>query len=385
MSIYQPKYKDPKTGEMVKSAIWWMDFNLCGRRIRESTGVTRKTLAVEAQKRRKLDLERSLAGLPSETKEARIRTVGEMVEAYRTRYTDGHRRQSIKQLNSLSKHLMRHLSAIMLPDLNEDRVRGYVKERQAEEAGNRAINIEVGILARSIGRKRSDLWPGLKSLKERNDIGKALTPEQEAQLLAATVKAESPLIGPFVRIALTTGMRSGEILGLTWGRVNLLERFIVVGESKTTASSGRIIPMNEDLYQVLIAFADWHQQECGGIAPERYVFPIRKVRGRYENTRRMVSIRASWETVREEAGLSCRIHDLRHSACTKMAEAGVSEFGMMSVMGHVSRSMLERYSHVRMEAKRTAVEALSLKREATDGADLVGYGKESPKVSALPS
>jgi len=68
-----------------------------------------------------------------------------------------------------------------------------------------------------------------------------------------------------------------------------------------------------------------------------------------------------------------------------MAEAGVSEFGMMSIMGHVSRAMLERYSHVRMEAKRTAVEALSLKREAIDGADLVGYGKESPKVSALPS
>lgn len=385
MAVYRPKYRDPKTGAMVKARVWWMDFCLCGRRIRESTGVTRKTLAIEAEKRRKLELERSLAGLPVESKESRIRTVGEVIEAYRTRYPDGHRLQSIRQLNSLSKHLLKHLALVTLPDLTEDKVRGYLKARQAEGAGNRTINIEVGILARSIGRKRSELWPKLKPLKERNDIGKALTPEEETRLLEASLKAESPLIGPFIRIALTTGMRAGEILGLTWGRVNLPERYITVGEAKTTASTGRIIPMNADLYQTILAFADWHKQHCGSIDPERYVFPIRKVRGLYDNTRRMHSIRASWEMVRDAAGLSCRIHDLRHSACTKMAERGVTEFGMLAIMGHVSKSMLERYSHVRMEAKRAAVEALSLKTGGVGRADSIGYVKESPKVSALPS
>lgn len=385
VAVYQPKYKDPKTGATVKGSVWWMDFNLCGRRIRESTGVTRKTLAIEAEKRRKLELERSLAGLPTESKESRIRTVGEMLEAYRTRYPDGHRLHSIRQLNSLSKHLMRHLAPVLLPDLTEDRVRAYVKARQAEDAGNRAINIEVGILARSIGRKRSELWPKVKPLKERNNVGKALAPDEEARLLAASLKAESPLISPFIRIALTTGMRAGEILGLTWGRVNLLERYITVGEAKTSAGTGRIIPMNEDLYQVLLSFADWHRQHCGSIDPERFVFPFRRVRGRYDSTRRMHSIRASWEMVRDAAGLHCRIHDLRHSACTKMAECGVTEFGMMAIMGHVSRAMLERYSHVRMEAKRAAVEALSLNLGGVCGANSIGYVKESPKVSALPS
>jgi len=43
-----------------------------------------------------------------------------------------------------------------------------------------------------------------------------------------------------------------------------------------------------------------------------------------------------------------------------MAEAGVPESTMMAIMGHMSRAMLERYSHIRMAAKREAVEALSL-------------------------
>ncbi|MBK5293991.1 MAG: tyrosine-type recombinase/integrase [Acidobacteriia bacterium] len=58
--------------------------------------------------------------------------------------------------------------------------------------------------------------------------------------------------------------------------------------------------------------------------------------------------------------MSCRWHDLRHTVCTKMAEAGVPESTMLAIMGHMSRAMLERYSHIRMKAKREAVESLSL-------------------------
>jgi integrase len=61
--------------------------------------------------------------------------------------------------------------------------------------------------------------------------------------------------------------------------------------------------------------------------------------------------------------VSCRLHDLRHTVATKLAEAGVPESTMLSLMGHMSRAMLERYSHIRMAAKRVAVEALSAKPE----------------------
>ena len=65
--------------------------------------------------------------------------------------------------------------------------------------------------------------------------------------------------------------------------------------------------------------------------------------------------------VRENAGVSCRLHDLRHTFCTRLAEAGVPESTMLALMGHMSRSMLERYSHIRMAAKREAVAAVRLR------------------------
>ena len=59
-----------------------------------------------------------------------------------------------------------------------------------------------------------------------------------------------------------------------------------------------------------------------------------------------------------------RLHDLRHTAATKMAEAGVPESTMLSLMGHMSRAMLERFSHIRIKAKREAAESLATTKPA---------------------
>jgi len=57
------------------------------------------------------------------------------------------------------------------------------------------------------------------------------------------------------------------------------------------------------------------------------------------------------------AGL--RFHDLRHTCITKLAEGQASEQTIMAIAGHVSRKMLEHYSHIRMEAKRAALDAIA--------------------------
>jgi hypothetical protein len=56
------------------------------------------------------------------------------------------------------------------------------------------------------------------------------------------------------------------------------------------------------------------------------------------------------------AGL--RFHDLRHHAITELAESQASEQTIMSIAGHVSRKMLAHYSHIRLDAKRRALDAL---------------------------
>jgi hypothetical protein len=81
--------------------------------------------------------------------------------------------------------------------------------------------------------------------------------------------------------------------------------------------------------------------------------------GFYDPTKPMVSWRSGWRTLTQKAGLKgLRFHDLRHHSIKKLAEAGVAEQTLMSIAGHVTKSMLEHYSHIRLTAKRAAVDAL---------------------------
>ena len=58
MALFKPTYTDKKTGELKTSAVWWDKFNYAGKPIRESAKTTRKTVAGEAEKRRRLELEK---------------------------------------------------------------------------------------------------------------------------------------------------------------------------------------------------------------------------------------------------------------------------------------------------------------------------------------
>jgi integrase len=85
----------------------------------------------------------------------------------------------------------------------------------------------------------------------------------------------------------------------------------------------------------------------------------------FDQTRHLNGWRSAWRTLTKKAGLpGFRFHDLRHCAITQLAENGASDSTIMAIAGHVSRRMLERHSHVRMEAKRNAVEALAASTKA---------------------
>src|SRR6202034_2270118 len=86
-------------------------------------------------------------------------------------------------------------------------------------------------------------------------------------------------------------------------------------------------------------------------------------------------LKHGWETLRDRAGVKCRLHDLRHTFATRLAENGVSESTMLALMGHMSRAMLERYSHLRIAAKRDAMAGIRLHEHPT---------AEAPNSDAVP-
>jgi integrase len=126
-----------------------------------------------------------------------------------------------------------------------------------------------------------------------------------------------------------------------------------------------MIPLNP---RALAVLTHWRGLFAGA-QPEHYVFPHEKY-GLAGNDRQpcawetdplqpMHRWKVAWESARKAAGVFCRFHDLRHTFISRLAESQASDSTVMALAGHVSRAMMERYSHIRMEAKRRALDTLS--------------------------
>ena len=103
----------------------------------------------------------------------------------------------------------------------------------------------------------------------------------------------------------------------------------------------------------------------GECRPEWFVFAFGKPVPQ-DPTRAITSFKTAWTRVREKAGVKGRWHDNRHTLVTELAESGAGDEVIMSIAGHVSRAMLSRYSHVRMEAKRRALDEIAARQGAAD-------------------
>jgi hypothetical protein len=135
--------------------------------------------------------------------------------------------------------------------------------------------------------------------------------------------------------------------------VGPVRRVPVVGHSKTDAGEGRPIPLNSTAFEVLVRWAGRYPDA----GPNHYVFPWCENR-QTDLSRPTRGWRTAWRHALKLAGFHCRFHDLRHTCITKLAEGQANDMTIMAIAGHVSKKMLERYSHIRMQAKRTALDGL---------------------------
>jgi integrase len=139
--------------------------------------------------------------------------------------------------------------------------------------------------------------------------------------------------------------------------IDLFERVMTIPDSKSEAGKRRL-PLNSDAmlaYGILLERAT----KLGISSPEFYVFPACE-NLHIDGTRSQKTWRTAWRNVTRAAGLrGLRFHDLRHQCITELLEGGAPEAAVLSIAGHVSWKMMEHYSHVRMDAKRKALEGLS--------------------------
>ena len=349
--------------------IWWYEFWFAGRRIRESSKSESKTVAKSAEKNRRRELEEGFNNV-SDVRRERVRPVGEIADEFFEEY-----KLRLPQSATFAEYAIDHIKRLvgdkMLVDMNEASVIKYQNERLTERAAPKTVNEEVGFLLRIMGDLGDLLRVRLKKkkklkLKVRNDIGKAYTAEEKERMLTEAANARSPHIYLALTLALNAGVRDAELRGLTWEQIKFAKGYLVVGQSKTEAGEGRTIPLNSSLLPVLREYAVWYKEKFGATRPEWYVFPFGRPRPS-DPTRPITTFKTAWKNVRRNAKVTGRWHDNRHTLITDLAESGAGDQTIMDIAGHVSKRMLRHYSHIRMEAKRTALESI-VKKQTSGGA-----------------
>jgi integrase len=356
-----------------RGEVWWYKFRFAGRVFRESAKTKSKTLARQAERKRHQNLEEAVHGIKKRVAPVTFGTAcGDWLKLKKP--TLAEKSYRIELLN-IEKHLKPTFGSLLLIDLTADDIAGYQKDRLREGASPKTINLELGTLRAILRRHRmwANLQPDVKMLPVRDDVGKALTLEEENRLLGACGTSRSRALTPVVTLALNTGMRRGEILSLTWAQIDFLNERLTVGKSKTDAGQGRGIPLNATALKAMQGWAtNFPDRKL-----EHFVFQAERygLAGNDESPhayncdpeKPLRSMKEAWETAKSKSNVKCRFHDLRHSACTRLVERGVPLPVIASLLGWSAGTtvrMARRYGHITAEAQRSAVNHLESEQRA---------------------
>lgn len=364
-----------------RGATWWFQFKYRGRRYQESAGTSSKTLARDIQRGRRRQVEEASHG---------IRKHRNLAVLFPTAATDW---LALKQPSWAPKthsaasldvdHLKKHFGGMLLVDVKATDVADYITVRRSQKAAEKTIRNECGSLRSILGKQ---IWSQLEDEGlllppgDSRSIGVALSSDQEAALLKACARSRSRSLLPVVTLALSTGMRHDEMRLLRWNQIDFTNAAIRVGRSKTATGAGRAVHMNA---RALAAVRTW-AKEFPKRKGDHFVFPSEKVgiAGNDEivsvfdtdPSKAITSWKVSWTTARTASGVTCRFHDLRHTAVTRLLEAGQPFAVVAEIMGWspaTSVRMAKRYGHIGDSVRRQAMTALDTRKPTanTDSTD----------------
>jgi len=343
-----------------RGGMYWTDFTVGTRRYRIPLKTSRKQEATNLEKLRIAEAQKPGGLLARKTAKLSISDAGQV---YFTRRESEVSASTMRLERDAFKQVKRHIGSSLLGILSPDSIVDYVRLRKAEKIANRTINIEVGVVRRIL--KQFRLWhvvgENYKPLPESKNIGRVLAPEQELKLFTLpSSRPEWSVVFWISLVAANTTAGGVELRNLRFRDIDIPTRtlFVKVGKNQFRVRS---IPLNQTALWAVEQLMS-RAQKLGSTSPEHYLIPSRVKGKEYDPTQppSRWGWRTAWRKLTESCGLGgLRPHDLRHHAITKLAESSeASEQTIMSIAGHVSREMLEHYSHIRQEAKRKAVASL---------------------------
>jgi integrase len=263
-------------------------------------------------------------------------TVGDLLDGVERDYkVNGKRHRWVEYVNA---HLRSHFGSVPASKLRFSMVQRYIDQRQGEGAANATINRELAILRRAYNLMRVPL-PDLPSKLKENNVRKGFFEHDHYTALLKTLPSE---LRPVLTFAYYTGCRKGEILGIQWSQVDLIERVVRLEAGATKNDEPRLIPLAPALYEVLKLQRSIRDQKYPACP---WVF--------FRDGKRILDFRRAWDDACEAAQLwdetdkpTKLFHDLRRTGVRNLVRAGVPEAVAQRISGHKTRSVFERYNIV---------------------------------------
>ncbi|GBE08154.1 MAG TPA: site-specific integrase [Gammaproteobacteria bacterium] len=328
------------------SPIWWASFtDHRGKRVRRSTETTIRKEAKALETKWKLDSYRT-----RQWDEVPRRTFEELMYAY-LKATADEKRSANKDITS-TRHLRSVFKGCIMNELTASDIRTYISKRK-ENVSNASINRELALFSAAINFANRewewDLPNVVKGRKLKEPPGRARwisVKESVALLDKARGLLRAPHLHDFILLALYTGCRSQEMLGLTWSRVDLQAEIFYLEPHQTKTGRRRSIPLNSKAMSALEGRADFRARFC---PDSPWVFCNKK-------GERIQSVKKSFATACSAAGIEdFRIHDMRHTCAAWLVSAGAALAEVRDLLGHASITMTERYAHLSPENVRNAL------------------------------
>jgi integrase len=332
------------------SPFWWASFtDPMGKRVRRSTGTTQRKEAEALEAKWKLEAfkERVWGEKPT--------VVFEQLMTQYLKATQSEKRSSGTDVVR-TRTLKDHFFGLEMTELLPVHIRSYVDSRKQAGVKNSTINRELSLLSGAINYANREWDWGLPNpipgRRQRESDGRLrwLRREEAAALIAGAESApKATYLADFIILALHTGCRKGELLGLEWERVDLREDLIWLGSKRTKNGKRRSVPLNAEARHALIRRFSHRSATC---PDSPWVFV-------HADGSRIQDVKKSFAGACKRAGIEdFRIHDLRHTCAAWMVTARVPLSEVRDLLGHSSVTVTERYAHLAPENVRAAVDKL---------------------------
>jgi len=353
-----------------RGRVWWLAYRQHGRLMRESSKSTKERVALRLLKVREGDIEKGEIIVPTRDRLTFEEAAADLVNDYTT---NGKRSLVVCQ-RRVTKHLTPYFRGRRLAGISTADVRAFIAKRQADTivvrqahtltnpdgsatdvpevtkpVSNAEINRELTTLKRifslAVQADKLSRRPHIPMLQERNTRTGFFELEQ---IEAIQAKLPDP-VRAVVTFAYLTGWRAvSEVLPLEWRQVDFEAGEIRLDAHTTKNGEGRVFPMTADLRTVLKAReAERDALKAKGIITARVFFRLVREREGTPKAKPITSFIKAWRSACRAAGCPGRIpHDLRRTCVRNLVRAGIPERVAMTMTGHKTRSIFERYNIV---------------------------------------